>query len=167
MVAKLGVELALERPRRSTRRHQVIAILPRLENQSDRFGQPQPAGRLFLQLLSPFGREAIELRLAAGVRHLPVRGQQPAVFEPVQRRIERALRHLDYVARDQLKALRDGVAVNGPGGDDLEDQQVERALGEIGFVGQPYTSVFYLYRTTCRSARCADGLLKQCASRQD
>jgi voltage-gated potassium channel Kch len=29
------------------------------------------------------------------------------------------------------------VAVNGPGGDDLKDQQVERALGEIGFVRHP------------------------------
>ena len=62
----------------------------------------------------PLASEAIELRLATGVRHLPVRGQQPAVFEPVQGGIERALRHLHDVARDQLKALRDAVAVNGP-----------------------------------------------------
>jgi hypothetical protein len=27
--------------------------------------------------------------------------------------------------------------VNGSGGDDLQDQQVERALGEIGFVRHP------------------------------
>ena len=136
MVAQLGVELALERASPEQAAPPGHRDPPGgLENQSDRLRQPQPAGRLFLQLLSSFGSEAIELRLATGVRHLPVRGQQPAVFEPVESGIERALRHLHDVARDQLKALRDAVAVNGPAGDDLKDQQVERALGEIGSSG--------------------------------
>ena len=140
--------------RRSRRRQRVIAIPPRCLRISSiaSVSRSQLAASSF-SCFRPLGGEAIELRFATGVRHLPVGGQQPAVFEPVQRRIERALRHLHDVARDQLQALRDRVAVNGTGGDDVKDQQVERALGEIGSLRHCYTSGFYLYRTTCRSAR--------------
>jgi hypothetical protein len=50
--------------------------------------------------------------------------------------------------RDQLQALRDGVAVNGSGGDDLEDEQVERALRKIGLVDQvtPLASTYSALR---------------------
>jgi hypothetical protein len=43
---------------------------------------------------------------------LPVRGEEPAIFEPVQRRIERSLRDLHHVAGNLLQALGDGVAVD-------------------------------------------------------
>ena len=52
----------------------------------------------------------------------------------MERGIERALRHLHDVARDVLEALGDAVAVHSAGGDNVKDQQVERALGEIGSV---------------------------------
>ena len=58
--------------------------------------------------------------------------------------MQRALRDLHDIARYQLKALRNAVAVNGSAGDDLKDQQVKRALREIGFIGRhtPRTSTY-------------------------
>src|SRR6266851_9894873 len=123
------------------------------ENQADRLRQAKPAGLLVFQLASTLGREAIELRLATRVRQLPVSGQQPAVLEPVQGGIERTLRYLDHVARDQLEALRDAVAVDGAGGDDVKDQQVEGALGEIGPLRHHTPPSSTYTAATCKSAR--------------
>src|SRR5262249_21472607 len=115
-----------------------------LENQADCVGEPDPARRFFFELGPAFRGEAIELGFPAGVRHLPVGGQEPAVFESVQSGIEGALRHLHDVARDLLQTLRNAVAVNGSGCDDLQNQQVERALGQIRLVRRdtPRTSTY-------------------------
>jgi hypothetical protein len=40
---------------------------------------------------------------------------------------------LDDAAGDLVEALRDGVAVDGAEGDDFEEEEVEGALGEVGF----------------------------------
>jgi hypothetical protein len=45
--------------------------------------------------------------------------------------------------------------VNGTGGDDVKDQQVERALGEIGSVRHRTPRASTYIATTCRSARRA------------
>ena len=56
---------------------------------------------------------------------------------------------MDYAAGDLFEALGDGVAVDGAEGDDFEDQEIEGALGEIGFVVAAWfgdTSGFYRFR---------------------
>ena len=51
----------------------------------------------------------------------------------MQRRIQRTLLDLQRVLRQLLEPLGDGVAVQGTGGDDLQDQQVECALQQSDF----------------------------------
>ena len=92
-----------------------------------------------------FLRQSIELRVAPRPGLPPLRREKTPVLEPVQRRIERPLRHLHDVARHVLQALRDGVPVHGAEGDDFQDEQVECALGQIGFRGHrvtPRTSTY-------------------------
>ena len=51
----------------------------------------------------------------------------------MQRRIERALLDLDDVVRELLQAVGDAVAMERPERDDFQDEQVERALRQVGF----------------------------------
>ena len=78
--------------------------------------------------------QAVELRAAVVVRRAPLGLQQAAHFEPVQRRIQRALLDLQHVARRLLDELRDRVAVHRAAADRLQDQHVERARQERRFV---------------------------------
>src|SRR6202035_5789349 len=94
------------------------------EYQRDRVGQAPPAGGLHFELRSAFSREGIELRVAAGVGLRPLGGEQTAIFEPMERGIQRPLGDLDDVARYLLKPLCDGVAVNRAKRDEFQDQQV-------------------------------------------
>ncbi len=56
-------------------------------------------------------------------------GPDPATaFEPMQRRIERPLRHLDHVGRDLSDPLRDGPAMLRFEGEGAENQQIQGAL---------------------------------------
>ena len=83
----------------------------------------------------------------------PTAPQPAALLEPVQRGIERALLHLQDLARHLLQALGDRVAVNRPEGDDLQDQHVERALEQLGFRRLiAHTKAIYL--SICRTSRC-------------
>jgi cyclase len=61
----------------------------------------------------------------------------------MQRRIQRALRHLHHIAGDPLQPQCDGVPVDRAERGDFQDQQVKSALGEIGFRCQLDTSFFY------------------------
>ena len=79
-------------------------------------------------LPAALGGKPIELCLAAIFRFTPVGGQPSTLFQAVQRGIERALLHLEDVARDLPDAQRDAVTVDGAEGDDLEDKHVESSL---------------------------------------
>ena len=65
----------------------------------------------------------------------------------MQRRVERSLGDLDHVAGNLLQALRDGIAVHRAKRDNFQDQQVQGALGQIGFRVHCDTSYFYLSST--------------------
>ena len=70
----------------------------------------------------------------------------------MQCRIERALLHLQDVAGNLLKPLRDGVAVNRPESDDFEDEDVERPLQEVRFRRvRRHAMTIYIY--ICRMSR--------------
>jgi hypothetical protein len=53
----------------------------------------------------------------------------------MKRRIERPLLHLQDRARDLLDAVRDSVPVGRFERHDSQNQHVERALQDVGFVG--------------------------------
>ena len=122
-----------------------------MENELNGFGKARPSGRFFFELLTAFGGEAVEFRVAAGVGCAPLGGKVASVFEPVQRGIKRPLLDLQHIARDLLDALGDGVAVNGPRRGDFEDEQIEGALRQVG-LGLRHTLCFYIYHTRCVEA---------------
>src|SRR5262249_51340694 len=102
-----------------------------LKDQADGFSQSLPAVAFGFELCPPFPRQAIELGLTPGLGLLPVSRQQAAVSEPVQRRIKRALRNLNYAARHLLEALRDRIPVNRTERNNFQNQQIQRALWKI------------------------------------
>ena len=134
VVAQLGVELGLEAAAAEEPAEESHQAPPSrvARMRADRLGQPAPLLLLHPEAGAPLPGQAVELRLAARLRLLPLGREQAPVLEPVQRGVERSLLHLDHVPRDLLQPLRDRVAVEGAEGHDLEDQQVERPLGQIG-----------------------------------
>src|SRR5687768_16967273 len=78
-------------------------------------------------------RQRIELRAAVVLRRLPL-GCDPAfVLELVQRRVERAIAHLQNVVGNLVEPLADRPAVEGLEREDFQDEQVERALHEVSW----------------------------------
>src|SRR5688572_31195100 len=116
-----------------------------LEDQRDGISEPQPVARLGVHVDTPLARQPIKLCLAPGVAHLPFGGKQLAVLEAMQGRIERALCDLDHVAGNLLEALSDGVPMQRDGGQDLQDQEVERTLRQVGLGRHHDTSGFDIY----------------------
>src|SRR5687768_8348572 len=112
----------------------LIGLLRGVEDQRDRLRQLRPAAAFDGELLSSGLGEAVKLRFAPGVRHLPLRLQQLALFEPVERRIERALLNLEAVFGDLADALGDAVAVPRAGRGHLQHEEVERPLKQVGLV---------------------------------
>src|ERR1019366_617264 len=102
--------------------------LRNLEDQADGFRQALPTGGFGFELRPPLARPTIEFGLTPGLGGLPIGSQPAAIFQPVQRRVERALRNLDHIARHLLQALRDGVPVYRAQGGNGHDQQVQGAL---------------------------------------
>src|SRR3954451_17264593 len=109
----------------------IAASLRRADHQVDRARQPVPVGELGVEAAAARFGQRVELHLAAVVRLAPL-GLDPALLlEPVERRVQRALLHLQLFLRDLLDALADGPAMFWLERHHLEDQQVERALHEI------------------------------------
>jgi hypothetical protein len=94
------------------------------EDQADGCRQSFPTRGFGFELGSAFAGEAIKLCLATSVGVLPIRSEEPAVFEPVQCGVERPLGNLDNVARNLLQALRYGVPMYGAERDNFQDQKV-------------------------------------------
>jgi len=83
--------------------------------------------------LRPFFGYRVKLGFAAGVGVSPLRLEPAAIFETMERWIERALMHGEEILGDLAQALSDGMTVAGTQGDDLEDQHIESAAEEFGF----------------------------------
>src|SRR4051812_35051798 len=124
-------------PRSSERRRSFNASRTRMtsrrpDDEVDGFRQPFPAFELPRVLRPPGACQRIHLRPPSGVALGPL-GRDPALLlEPMQRRIERALLHLQDFARHLLDALGDGPAVRRLKGKRLQDQEIQGALDEIG-----------------------------------
>src|SRR5277367_3268793 len=70
-----------------------------------------PTFRLRQKLLTSAARERVILRLAVVVRDAPLRGDPPALFEPQQSGIKRALIKFEQIGGNLLNAQGDAVAV--------------------------------------------------------
>ena len=105
---------------------------PLSKNALDRGGHSLPLRRFVAQLALAGLREPVELRLTVVLDAAPPLGvDPPGPFEPMQRRVERALVHPQHVLGDLLDALRDGPPVHRACQQGAQDQQVERALQQV------------------------------------
>src|ERR1700722_9289279 len=102
------------------------------ENEADALDQPLPTSGLGIKLLTAFSCQLVELGFTPGLSLFPIGRQEPAIFQPVQCRVQRTFRNLNDTAGYLFQPLRDGVSVNRLNRDCLQDQQVEGALREVG-----------------------------------
>src|SRR5215204_6827274 len=87
--------------------------------------------RLRLELAATGGRELVEARLAAELRHPPLRVDPPLPLHAVERRVERALLHLDGVGAGIAQPSGDGVAVARSPGEGAQNEGVERSVQAV------------------------------------
>src|SRR6185437_10130179 len=92
-----------------------------IEYQPDGGREPLPLRLLALQMLAAGAGEGVVAGLAVVLGAAPL-GPHPALrVEPVQRRVERPLPHLQGALRDQTDALRDAPAVQRLGREGAQD----------------------------------------------
>jgi hypothetical protein len=89
----------------------------------------------FQSAVSSCNRRRVELRLAVVVALAPLRDDELLVLQPVERRIERPLGHLQRVARDLTDAQQHAVPVQRFERHRLEDQHVECAGKQVCGLG--------------------------------
>src|SRR5262249_5114192 len=136
---------ASARPRRKIERNRCAMIrwsriaspLGAFDQQADRRRQPLPAAQLALELFAAVAGQRVELGVASQIGLLPFSPNPALLLEPVQRGIQRALADRERVAREELNALGDAPSVERSPGDGFQDQQIERALQEIGRLRHP------------------------------
>src|SRR5579863_4785344 len=104
----------------------------RPQHAGDRGGEALPALRLALELVGAGSRQAVELGAAVVLGDPPFGGDRALLFEPVERRVERALGHGKDVAGDLLDALRDAPAVLRLERQRAQDEEIEGALKHVG-----------------------------------
>jgi hypothetical protein len=104
----------------------------RRENARDSGGEGVPLVLLLPEPRPTESREAVELRPPVVLGRAPLRADPPAVLETVERRVQRTLVDLEDVRRALLDAHGDAPTVHGLVDlEDLEDEQVQRALEQI------------------------------------
>ena len=141
--SQLGVELALESISTQQPHQPAHGSLRGLQDQANGLRQPPPIGDLLFEAPPARARDPVDLGGAPRLRLRPGRGEQPRVFEPMKRGIQGPLRHVEQRPRDLADALGNRVAMERVPRDDLQDEHVERALEQVGFVGVAYLG-FYL-----------------------
>ena len=99
----------------------------------DRRRQAIPVRGFLFEVAPSRASERVELGAAIVLARLPLRGDPALVLELVQRGVELSVAHLQDVTGYLLEALPDGPAVERLEGEDFENQQVQRALDEIGW----------------------------------
>src|SRR5215831_11839432 len=97
--------------RRNLRSFHICRSLDRVKNEADDRSQTPPRLGLSLKLLLSRSCQFVVLRLTVVIGNGPLCLDPSAPFQPMQRRIERALANLQRIARYLLDALRDAPAM--------------------------------------------------------
>ena len=111
------------------------SVAGRIHDSADHADELRPAIALARQLRLARRGQLVVLRLVIGFADAPLGLQPAALFEAMQRRIERAGFDLEQIVRLRADRLADAVAVlraplQGP-----QDQHVERALKQLEPLG--------------------------------
>jgi hypothetical protein len=80
-----------------------------------------PTGGFRFKLLSAFSRQPIELRFTPSLGLFPIGSKEAAIFQAVQRGVERTFRNLNDATRYLLEPLSDCVSVDSLKGNGLEN----------------------------------------------
>src|SRR6187549_3405176 len=104
-----------------------------LEDERDGGGQLVPGVGFGGELFPAGAREVVVLRLPVVVRRAPLGLDEATTLEAVQCRIERTLWDLQRGSRDLVQSLGDCPTMHCLKRQCLQDEQVERALGEINW----------------------------------
>src|SRR5678815_1076375 len=111
-----------------------LATLGTLEDQIHCAHVLPPALRLRNEGAAPRGRERVEPGRPVLLGGSPFALDPRLLLEPLQRRIERALSHPEQVLGLLLNELAQGPPVHGPSGERSQDEEIECAAEEIGFL---------------------------------
>jgi len=106
------------------------------ERQPDAVGNLLPVGQFFLEPPPAGGSQAVVLRLPLVFRLAPFGRNQALVLQPVQGGVQRSLLNLETITGDLLNPKEHAVAVKRAQRHRLENQQIERALQQLGRLAQ-------------------------------
>src|SRR5262245_62169397 len=109
-----------------------------LEDEADAAREALPRGFLLSKTLLTGLRQSIEARAPIVLGRAPVSGDPALFLEPLQRRIERTLLHLQDLVRELSNPLRDRPAMQRFERDRLEDEKVDGALDQVGWLPHDY-----------------------------
>ena len=98
----------------------------------DRAREEAPAGDFIREVPSAGGGEAVDSHAATLLGESLVGGNQAALLETIERGVERALIDLEHIGAALTNALRDRPPMERGVPDGLQDEQIERALEQIG-----------------------------------
>src|SRR5262245_45825217 len=84
-----------------------------------------------LEFATSGGREPVILGAAAVLGRPPLRLELAVFLQTVERREQRSRIDLKVIVAEDRESLRDAIAVQRLTGEDRQDHQVERALGNI------------------------------------
>src|SRR6185437_3874814 len=110
----------------------------RPQNPFDEIGHPIPVVRFRLEPPSARRCEPIILRFALVLRFAPFARKPALMFEPIERRIKRALLNFQPVFRNLLDAQQNPVAVQRAQRHSLENEHVQRPLKKFHLPGQRF-----------------------------
>src|SRR5262245_22371472 len=108
-----------------------MSRLRKLHDCRNRRRQSLPIRRFLLELPSSKPGQRVELRATVVLTGLPFGLDPSRLLQLVECRIERAIAHLEDVARHLLQALTDRPAVERLEREDLEEQKIECSLNQI------------------------------------
>src|SRR5579863_8293555 len=94
--------------------------------------QAIPIGRLFLELPAAQSRQGVEFRPPSEFAGLPLSGDPALLLELVKSRVQRSIADLQDVPGDLFQTLADSPAMKGLKGKNLENQEIQCALYQIG-----------------------------------
>src|SRR6266850_1091570 len=97
----------------------------------DRADDRVPAVRLFGELLAPGRSQPVIARLPVVLGGAPERRNPLAIFEPMERRVQRSVLDRQHVVGLPFNGVGDRVPVCRADGQCFQDQQVERPLEKI------------------------------------
>src|SRR5215831_17695897 len=108
-----------------------LAVGRRIHDPPDGVHELRPSVLLACELRLALCRQPVELRTLVGLAHIPFRPEPAALFEAVERRVERAGFDLEEAVRLRTNGLTDAVTVAGTPLQGPEDEHVEGALEEL------------------------------------